>query len=607
MKSLLKNKIVIIIIAMLAGALIMYWIAPSGSKDNITDSEMHSEADHASEEIWTCSMHPQIRQNEPGDCPICGMDLIPVANDAMDGDPLAIKMSKNAMQLANVRTASVGKEAAIKKIRLNGKVMADERRMYSQVSHIAGRIEDLSVNFTGEYVSKGQRIAKIYSPELVSAQKELFETIKLKDTQPQFYEAAREKLKNWRLSEAQINKIVESGIIQESFPIQADVSGYIEKKMVNLGDYVPRGAMLYQIADLSKVWVMFDVYENDLPWVQKGDKIEYTISAIPGKTFEGTVDYIDPVVDSKSRVSKARVEVSNRDLELKPEMFASATIQAKLAKQKGIVVPKSAVLWTGKRSVVYVKNAGDEQVSFKLREVILGPALGDAYLIESGLEIGEEIAVNGTFSIDAAAQLAGKASMMNPDMMDEGMTMEKDNMGMDASKMKTMEMKNSKMDMEHSKKAMEKVMPDGKSKTTLQALVKSYYALAKALDTDDFDKAKTEAKAIRKHILDANKLLIGQEEQAYWKLYDTALLNSSKAINNSEDITGIRSHFDELSLAMAKLVKDFKLGKEKIYVNICPMANDNKGAVWLSPTEKIANPYFGSAMHKCGSTQEIIN
>ena len=590
MKSLFKNKIVIIILAMLGGALIMYWIAPSGN-DNGNTNTTHNEADHAVDEIWTCSMHPQIRQNEPGDCPICGMDLIPMTEDALDGDPLSIKMSKNAMQLANIKTARVSNEAATKNIRLNGKVMADERRTYSQASHIAGRIENLSVNFTGEYINKGQRIANIYSPELVSAQKELFETIKLKDTQPQFYKAAREKLKNWKLSDVQINKIVDSGIIQESFPILADVSGYIEKKEVNLGDYIPRGAVLYQIADLSKVWVMFDVYENDLQWIQEGDKIDYRISAIPGKTFEGIVDYIDPVVDSKNRVSKARVEVNNPELMLKPEMFASATIQAKLTKQKGVVVPKSAVLWTGKRSVVYVKNTSDDHVSFKLREVVLGPALGDAYMIESGLKIDEEIAVNGIFSIDAAAQLAGKASMMNPDMLDEGMAMEKGKKEMDASQMES----------------MDKLTLTGKPKAAMDVLVKIYYALAKALDTDDFSLAKTEATSLRNQLLEINKMPLKKAEKSYWSMYEDDLLSSSKSLSNSSNISSLRGNFDELSLAMTKLLKHFKLGDEKIYVNMCPMANDNKGAVWLSPTENIANPYFGKSMHKCGSTQEIIN
>jgi Cu(I)/Ag(I) efflux system membrane fusion protein len=361
-------------------------------------------------------MHPQIRQNEPGDCPICGMDLIPLEDETdSDIDPMAISMSPTAMQLASIRTALVGSADPVKSVHLNGKVQSDERLVFSQASHIPGRIEKLLVNFTGEFVKKGQVIASVYSPDLVTAQEELFEAQKIKESQPQLFNAAKEKLKNWKLTESQIEQIIQSEQTEEVFNIQADVSGYVTNRKVNVGDYISRGQSIYEIADLSRVWVLFDVYEQDMAWIKKGDKVSFTVASIPGETFEGTISFLDPVIDAKTRVAKARVEITNRELKLKPGMFASGTVEAKLPNQSdAVVVPKTAVMWTGKRSVVYVKNTTDQGVNFIMRNVTLGPALGESFIVEDGLQKGEEIAVNGTFSIDAAAQLAGKPSMMSP-------------------------------------------------------------------------------------------------------------------------------------------------------------------------------------------------
>ncbi len=412
-----NKKIIIIALSTLAIGLLLGWLIFGGSSETKMDDEHQYTTEMAGETVWTCSMHPQIRQGEPGDCPICGMDLIPLDND--DGeelDPMAVSMSPTAMQLADIRTATVGTMDPVKTVRLNGKVQEDERLVSSQSSHIPGRIERLNVNFTGEYVRRGQVIAYIYSPELVTAQEELFEAQKIKETQPQLFKSARAKLKNWKLSDSQIDKILESGTPSDEFPITADISGYVLSKNVNVGDYVKRGEPIYEIANLSRVWVLFDVYESDMPWISKGDQVQFTVQSLPGKTFESKISFLDPVIDPKTRVAKARVEVPNKDNQLKPEMFVSGTVEATLPKKSNnVVVPKTAVMWTGKRSVVYVKNTTGSGVSFMMRDVMLGPGLGDSFIVESGLEEGEEIAVNGTFSIDAAAQLAGKPSMMSPE------------------------------------------------------------------------------------------------------------------------------------------------------------------------------------------------
>lgn len=413
----INKKTIIIAAATLVLGLLLGWLLFGGNKSVSHDDHEHVQTEINSDTVWTCSMHPQIRQNDPGDCPICGMDLIPLEDDQnAEIDPNAISMSPTAMQLANVSTAFVGKMNPVKQVLLNGKVQADERLVYSQSSHIPGRIEKLMVNFTGEFVNKGQIIAYIYSPELVMAQEELFEAQKIAETQPQLFEAAKEKLKNWKLSEKQIEEILKSRTPKDEFPVVADVSGYTISKKINLGNYVRKGETMYEIADLSKVWVLFEVYESDINWIKKGNKVEFTVASLPGESFMSSITFFDPVIDPKTRVAKARVEYKNSNGKLKPEMFASGMVEAKLDnKSNSIVVPKTAVMWTGKRSVVYVKTNSKQGVNFIMREITLGSTLGDSYVVEAGLMEGEEIAVNGTFSIDAAAQLAGKPSMMNPD------------------------------------------------------------------------------------------------------------------------------------------------------------------------------------------------
>src|SRR5690606_26809121 len=180
-------------------------------------------------QVWTCSMHPDIRRNEPGDCPICGMELIPLASE--EGlDPDIFQMSEDAMKLANIRTMKVGSGASSREIKLNGKVAVDERNTYSQSTHIPGRIERLHVNFTGEEVRRGQTLAVVYSPELVTAQQELLQAYRIREQQPQLYSAVRQKLSNWRIGEKLMDQIVASGKPLQSFPITADVSGVVTEK-----------------------------------------------------------------------------------------------------------------------------------------------------------------------------------------------------------------------------------------------------------------------------------------------------------------------------------------------------------------------------------------
>ncbi|MDR2087134.1 MAG: efflux RND transporter periplasmic adaptor subunit [Dysgonamonadaceae bacterium] len=411
----MKTKNLFIYLLILAAGLLLGWLFFRPSSEKQTDNTK-TETTEAQE--WICAMHPQIRQNHPGRCPLCAMDLTPVKK--MTGsdesiDPEAIVLSKEAVALANVQTTTVGRQRPTKEVHLYGVVQIDERLRHSQVAHTGGRIEKLFVNFTGETVRKGQVIASVYSPDLQTAQQELLEALKIRPSQPALVEAAKEKLRRWKLSEKQIEQIEQSETVSPQSDVVANAQGIVITKTAEQGDYVTPGSVLFEVADLSSVWVVFEAYEADLPYLKKGDKVEYTLAALPGKTFSGIITFIDPLLDKTSRTAKVRVETANPRAELKPEMYANARVKTSL-KQAGdaIVIPKTAVLWTGKRSIVYVKQPS-ETPAFLPREIELGVSLGDSFVVLSGVSEGEEIVTNGAFAIDAVAQLEGKPSMMNSD------------------------------------------------------------------------------------------------------------------------------------------------------------------------------------------------
>jgi len=410
-KNILKGAGIFII------GILLGWLIFGGSTETSPTDE-HAGHDHGSEvEVWTCSMHPQIRQSKPGDCPICGMDLIPADAGSSDPtlDPDAIQMSESAIKLAEIETVKITKQNPEKEIRMLGKIKPDERRMYSQTVHVPGRIEKLYINYTGEKVSKGQKLAAVYSPQLISAQKELFEMLNTPDVNPRLLEAARNKLKLWKFTDTQIKELEVKGEIQTEIEILSDHSGYVFERKVALGDHVMEGQSLFHIVDLNNVWVMLEAYESDLFWIKKGDEVQIEIESFPGEFQTAKIDFIDPFINPKTRVALVRLNLSNNNAKYKPEMYANAIVTAKLpVDEPTLLIPKSAVLWTGKRSIVYIKVPNKEKPTFLMKEVTLGVSTGDMYVVKKGIIENVRVVTNGVFKIDAAAQLEGKKSMMNP-------------------------------------------------------------------------------------------------------------------------------------------------------------------------------------------------
>jgi len=582
-------------IGILIVGLLLGWILFGGSSNKET-AHKHDVITETNQ-IWTCSMHPQIMQPEPGDCPICGMDLIPAASSTEGLLADQFKLTENAMALANIQTSVVGKgNMEGNTIKLSGKIAENEEANAVQVSYFSGRIERLNVSFTGEEVRKGQLLATIYSPELYAAQQELITAASLKESQPALYKAVRNKLKLWKLSENQINQIEETQKVKENFPVYATVSGTVTEKLVEQGDYIKQGQPLLKIANLNTVWANFDVYENQIDAFKKGQEVLVTTNAYANKKFKGKVDFIDPILNTKTRTVTLRVELNNKDDVFKPGMFVTANIERASSNNDGVLtIPASAVLWTGERSVVYLKTNPDQTV-FEMQEVVLGNQIGNEYEVLEGLFVGNEIVTNGTFTVDAAAQLQGKKSMMNKDG-GKVMTGHEGHLGMD---------NNSPNKESDDTNMNERLTVSEKFQGQLKAVFNEYINLKDALVKEDSKSTSTNASTLLNKLNKVDmKLLSDNKAHNHWMSLEGEIKSSATSIFETSDIKSQRDHFKHLSSHLINAVQLFGVN-EKVYVEFCPMADNNNGAYWLSKEEKVINPYFGEAMLTCGEVKQVI-
>ncbi|WP_081211815.1 efflux RND transporter periplasmic adaptor subunit [Salegentibacter sediminis] len=570
------KKYIVYILILISGLVLGYLFFGTGDvKNGKQETEVADGHDHEGEttQMWTCSMHPQIMQPEPGDCPICGMELIPADANADGLGADEFKMTDNAMALANIQTITVGGGGEVENtLNLSGKIQVNEEANAVQVAYFTGRIENLNVNFTGESVNRGQLLATIYSPELVAAQQELLTAAKMKESQPALYNAVRNKLKLWKLSDAQINAIEDAGQIKQNFPVFATVSGTVTEKLVQEGDYVEQGQPLFKLANLNSVWAVFDAYENQISGLEEGQKIMVTTNAYPDKELEATISFIDPVLNTASRTLRLRAVLDNKNENLKPGMFVRAKLQRNTGQepQSTLSIPKTAVLWTGERSLVYVKTSRDEPV-FEMREIELGATLGETYEVLSGLEGGEEIVTNGTFTVDAAAQLQGKKSMMNQGKEKE-----------DAAEMKMN-------------------LPDTFQKD-FTGVLSAYFDLKDAFVNTNSEDVKAVASKMLQRTENLKVANLGAMETQHL----TKIKSMLEAILENDDIENQRDHFIVLSENIIAFASNMETLENPVYIQHCPMVNNNKGANWLSLSEEIRNPYYGEVMMNCGDTQREL-
>ena len=649
--------ILLLIVAFFLGRL-------TGGTKNESDRHAHKAGDAmpVKAELWTCSMHPQFQLPKPGKCPICFMDLIPLeSDDDDDAGPRELSVSENSAKLMEIETVAVERRFVTADVRMVGKVDYDETRVSHITAWVPGRLDRLFVDYTGVPVKKGDHMVVLYSPELLSAQEELLQSINaartlersdvsvVRDTTEATVEAAREKLRLWGLSPEQIKEIEQRGKADEHMTIYAPDGGIVVHKNAQEGMYVNTGTRIYTIADLSQVWINLDAYESDLAWLRYGQHVRFTTESYPGEVFTGSISFIHPVLNEATRTVKVRVNVPNEDGRLKPGMFVRAVAKAEVAtggrvmeaalagkwispmhpeivkeepgtcdvcgmplvraeslgyvgseptdEDRPLVIPASAPLLTGKRAIVYVEVPTREKPTFEGREVVLGPKAGEYYLVKQGLSEGERVVTRGAFKIDAELQIRAKPSMMTPDGGGSG--------GRHAHHdTPPMQAKPALMHGGHATQAAPTVDPEFKKQ--LSAVIKHYLDVQAALAKDDLGAAVQSAKTALEALAKVDMGLVTGKDHMDWMKHAGELKSLLDDVAGADGIEPARAKFALLSEQVAALLARFGVPEGKLYKAWCPMAFDNRGASWIQDKEEISNPYFGDMMLRCGEIKEVM-
>ncbi|HID77740.1 MAG TPA: HlyD family efflux transporter periplasmic adaptor subunit, partial [Planctomycetaceae bacterium] len=320
--------------------------------------------------VWTCSMHPEIRRDRPGNCPKCGMKLIPLVPAGSGGGMSAMAnlrqlvVSPEARALLDIRSVPVQRRYVMAQVEMVGKVDYDETRLGYITAWVSGRLDRMFVDYTGVEVKKGDHMVLIYSEELYSAQEELIQALKYAPTRSgqtatggiDLLESSREKLRLLGLTDEQLREIELRGKPSPHVTIYAPVGGIVIEKLRQEGDRVARGDRIYTVADLSHVWVKLDAYESDLMWLRYGQEVTFSTEAYPGQVFRGRISFIDPVLNDKTRTVKVRVNVANEQGKLKPDMFVRAMVQSTVAAGGKVVDPELAGKWVGPMHPEVIKD-----------------------------------------------------------------------------------------------------------------------------------------------------------------------------------------------------------------------------------------------------------
>ena len=607
-----------------------------GSEANVTEPDegvhSHSESSSSAEPtLWTCSMHPQIQLPKPGKCPICFMDLIPVETGSPgDGlEPDQIRMSETAVKLAGIQTTPVIRAYAERSIRMVGKLDYDETRVSYITAWVPGRIDSLFIDYTGARVSKGDNMVQLYSPELIAAQEELIQAKKatdilgstsssvLKTTSRETLRSAREKLRLYGLSEKQIDSIERGGTPSEHLIITAPSSGTVVHKDAKEGMYVSTGNRIYTIAELSKLWVMLEAYESDLPWLQTGQHVTFSSPSFPGESFDAIIDFIDPVVDPKSRTVEIRAVVDNKNGRLKPEMFVSGTVKSRLdgdgsiistvhdgrksTGQRPLLIPASAPLITGTRAIVYVNVPDKVGVIFEGREVTLGPRARDYYVVKAGLNEGEEVVINGAFKIDSELQIQAKPSMMSPNGDMKALVQRQ-------SKPESMAKHVKSKTSPYKAGAAKRLDNCEAAQDALTPVYEAYFKIQMALANDDVYSAKNAFSDLATSVSGIDIELFKDRAHEIWMRISRELANRTNTGKLAKDIGDARNAFYHTSLAIIELHDTFgHAGDSSFYLTYCPMARDNAGAYWLQQANIVWNSFYGESMLRCGEIKQELH
>ena len=577
-----------------------------------TDHDQHDDDADGGAAIFYCPMHPQIQSDDPHDnCPICGMDLIPMPGDADedDGDLPILRLSERSSSLLDIRTTPVERRPAEREVRFVGKLDYDERRLSDVVARSQIYIEQLHANYLWSAVEQGEPLAAFYSPQVNAAARELLvvQQSHAAGRNPNSLEAAKARLDRLGVSPDQVQAILDSGEAPRTHTLPSPMDGVVAELNVREGEWLREGDRLLRIADLSTLWLQLEAYETDLQWLRPGQTAQFTIQAYPGEAFEGEVTFIDPSIDPRTRTTRVRVEAPNPDGLLKPGMFARGTVHVQVDSQgraahladadqavtePPLLIPASAPLITGRRAVVYVRLPDTDRPAFEGRQIVLGPRVGDWYVVREGLEEGERVVTRGAFKIDSELQIRGRPSMMaRGELFGEEPQAEP------------------RIPADHPAHAVNPdEVPDAFAIAVTEAFDR-YLNLTAALAADDFNAARRAVVRYHDHLLATDADALDSAAREAWQAVDAQLHHALHAMAAASELEAIRLHLEPLSDYTSLAVQAFAPGHVGAMYRVhCPMAFDNEGADWLQVDQQIVNPYFGASMLRCGVVeQDLLN
>lgn len=563
--------------------IINYIIIISITSFTSCDTKKVSEQTAEVKKTYTCPMHPQIIQDKPGTCPICGMELVPVN---AGGDKTEVTLSESQIELANITVQRVSIQEIGNSILLNGRLRADETQTEMVSTRVPGRLDKLFIKETGVRITQGQVIYEIYSEQLLTFQQEyllaLEQARSIDNKRYQSYlQAAKKKLWLYGMTEAQINDLSNSKVTNPRIQFVAPASGIITEILVSEGQYVTEGTAIYRLEKLNKLWVEAELYPNEASLIKLREPVTIYVNGFENKPIESTVIFLSPEYRQGSQIFVLRAALFNPDYEFVPGMQAEIVFEH--SKKKALTLPADAVIREENGGHVYRKTG---KGIFKAQMVTTGLENFNKVEITGGIEEGDTVVITGAYLLYSEIVLKKGANPMAGH--------NHDNLAAQTS------------DARQVPKTEALMVVDRAFTQQLKELLTPYLKIEDALVASDAKSAAAQTNAFNIALKNVDMGLVKGDAHMKWmeqlKRFETA----TKLILSATDVEIQRAAFSQLTNALYSSIKTFGVEGLDAYYQFCPMAFDSKGAFWISDEKEISNPYFGEKMLRCGETKETL-